>query len=444
MVEAPPKEKVANRIAIPHVITQFARDGGIKEKKKKKSNDTARKQHAPSEVSLVSTSISTPSQATPKNKRWNFELRHRRQPSAEISVTPQSAVEAIFDTEIYELPASPNSSTKSPSGAFAVELEDNSQIALHSKRSAYPGYQSRSVIKALKQTLAELEADNQRLLSHAATVEARATAAEANVHDLIQLNLQLRQKIEYCENNHRRPSRNVASQSQRSPITPPMRTGQAKLASPTEQYPIRTSSHRSPESESPSNTSSSGLLTHHIPNKPLPPPPARPPRRPFETPSPRSPNHCQSQAQQYSSPTRSHPQVQPHPQYQSSPTKSTPQHSPSRQSRRVSLFPKINNSPTNNKPLLMEVDRARRLENQIPMGPLLSPTNVHTPKNEVQGSKNDMNGRSDFHRTMPENMGSGIDPQQYQELEVDLASSERNFIAGLFRVEEDGRKKIWI
>lgn len=146
MVEAPPAKDKPVKVAIPHVITQFSQDGyGIKEKsikeKKKRSNDTAKTKHyAPSEVSLVSTTLSTSSsQATPKTKRWNFEFRHRRHTSTETNVTPQSAVDAVFDTEIYELPASPNSSTKSSSGAFAIELEDTSQIALHSKRPAYPG-----------------------------------------------------------------------------------------------------------------------------------------------------------------------------------------------------------------------------------------------------------------------------------------------------------------
>lgn len=149
MVEAPPAKDKPAKVVIPHVITQFSLDGaGVKEKgikeKKKKSNDTARTKHyAPSEVSLVSTTLSTSSQATPKGKRWNFEFRHKRHPSTETNVTPQSAsaVDTVFDTEIFELPASPNSSTKSSSGAFAVELEDTSQIALHSKRSAYPGQQ---------------------------------------------------------------------------------------------------------------------------------------------------------------------------------------------------------------------------------------------------------------------------------------------------------------
>jgi hypothetical protein len=147
-----PKEKqpTVYRLTMPHVITQwkpgqFSRDSSsTKERNRaeKRAGDALKSGRSPSKkqndgISPSSTSIP----ATPKSKRWDFgTIRHRRQASSEVTlISPDSAISPVFETEHIESAVSPNSSVDSSPWVF--ELEDTSRIALHSKRSMYPGPQ---------------------------------------------------------------------------------------------------------------------------------------------------------------------------------------------------------------------------------------------------------------------------------------------------------------
>jgi hypothetical protein len=144
------KQSAIHRLTMPHVITQwkpgqFSRDGSsVKEKNKaeKRANDAAKSVRSPAKKQSGGISPSgTGIPATPKSKRWDFgTIRHKRQASSENTmISPNSAVSPVFEMENIESAVSPNSSVDSSPWVF--ELEDTSQIALHSKRSMYPGPQ---------------------------------------------------------------------------------------------------------------------------------------------------------------------------------------------------------------------------------------------------------------------------------------------------------------
>jgi hypothetical protein len=144
------KQSAIYRLTMPHVITQFkpgqfSRDGpSIKERirAEKRAGDAAKSSKSP--LKKQSNGISPGGASmpvTPKSKRWDFgTIRHKRQASSEVTMSsPRSAVSPVFEMEHIDSAISPNSSVDSSPWVF--ELEDTSQIALHSKRSIYPGPQ---------------------------------------------------------------------------------------------------------------------------------------------------------------------------------------------------------------------------------------------------------------------------------------------------------------
>ncbi|KAG9232846.1 hypothetical protein BJ875DRAFT_485680 [Amylocarpus encephaloides] len=414
--EVKEKQNGLHRLTIPHVITQwkpgqFSRDGtSVKEKNKaeKKSNESAKscksamkKQQAVDAVSLSNSSI----QATPKSKRWDFgTIRHRRQASSETAITPRSAIDPVFEKEETTSPETPSSSANSSPWVF--ELEDTSQIALHSKRSAFPGPQlefqssaitSRSVIKVIDQTIAAIEADNRKLLS-------RAVAAEQCVKALREHNLNLQLKVEHCEKTHHRQPHAVASQ-------PALRQPRAKPSTPDSskrfdqlitEFPLPAHESRRSVAKHMSPTARQTVHPEYppplqVPNKPLPETPTRSchpsegdvgsPRSPVLALSPRLPAAAASTT----------PTASPRTPVQRSPVKSPI--TPRRVSRCMSKAPKRSSC----------TDARLRAKPLPPLGPI-SPSAV----------------RGKFE------IGLGIDANQYRELEGDLATSEREFITGLF------------
>ncbi|KAF4637796.1 hypothetical protein G7Y89_g283 [Cudoniella acicularis] len=230
---------------MPHVITQWKPGSSVKdgikgkERGEKKSKLGLRRQRSdltsPSTASL---------QSTPKGKRWDFSsIRHIRQSSD--GSTPKSAIDPVFELPASNQNESPTSSTPS----FLAELEDTSRIAIHSKRSMFPGSQlefqssaitSRSVIKVIDETIAAIEADNRALLS-------RAVSAEQMVKALREQNYNLQLRLDHYENHHHRRPRATLSQPQRrnsrrvSNVTPPPSDTSSPSNSPLKTSPTTTS-----------------------------------------------------------------------------------------------------------------------------------------------------------------------------------------------------------
>ena len=142
------KQSAVHRLTMPHVITQFkpgqfSRDGlSLKERMKaeKRATDALKSNKSPSKKHGDGASSAGPS--TPKSKRWDFgTIRHKKQSASSDSniSSPKSAISPVFEMEQIDSAVSPNSSVDSSPWVF--ELEDTSQIAIHSKRSMYPGPQ---------------------------------------------------------------------------------------------------------------------------------------------------------------------------------------------------------------------------------------------------------------------------------------------------------------
>lgn len=138
---------MAQRATIPHIFTQwepgqFSRpacgleriDSGKKTDDFRRPSPSTRKQY----FKLDYVSPATPSgqslMLTPESNRWAFEsCRNLRKSPSELS-----AVDSIFELPSGDPDESPASSTHS---SFVAELEDTSPVAIHSKRSAFPGSQ---------------------------------------------------------------------------------------------------------------------------------------------------------------------------------------------------------------------------------------------------------------------------------------------------------------
>ncbi|KAH6682512.1 hypothetical protein B0J14DRAFT_126895 [Halenospora varia] len=240
VAEQGPNESKIHRDAMPHVITQWKPGPVIKEKNKgdKRSKLTLRRQR-----SELTSSSSASLQSDTKSKRWDFgSIRHIRHPSSD-AVSPKSAVDLTNPHPIFELSASSIRRPETATPSYVAELEDTSRIALHSKRSMFPGSQlefqssaitSRSVIKVIDETIAAIEADNRQLLS-------RAVSAEQMVKALRLQNYNLQLRLDHCEKNHRRRPRSTHPQSQhsRQPVvaTPPSSDTSSPVQSPLQPSP---------------------------------------------------------------------------------------------------------------------------------------------------------------------------------------------------------------
>lgn len=240
VAEQVPNDNNTHRDTMPHVITQWKPGPVVKEKSKgdKKSKLTLRRQRS----GLTSSSASL--QSDTKSKRWDFgSIRHIRHPSSD-AVSPKSTVDLTNPHPVFELSAGSIRRPNTASPSYVAELEDTSRIALHSKRSMFPGSQlefqssaitSRSVIKVIDETIAAIEADNRQLLS-------RAVSAEQMVKALRLQNYNLQLRLDHCEKNHRRRPRSTHQQSRysRQPVvaTPPSSDTSSPVQSPLQPSPV--------------------------------------------------------------------------------------------------------------------------------------------------------------------------------------------------------------
>ena len=274
----------------------------------------------------------------------------------------------------------------------------------------------------IDQTIAAIEADNRKLLT-------RAITAESTVKALRERNFNLQLQVDHCERSHRRQPRSVASQpALRHTRQKPTRTPTAPSSVPTQsaqslafdklvtQFPkpksesTKSASTKSApvNSSSPATSYTSFSPATHTPNKPLP-------STPIRSNQPAGPPLGLSSSPSQITPVK--PLFAPRTPPEFSPIIKSTQFTPTpKTTRRATRHPKLANAS------LVEVEmRSKPLPPLLPQSPFMMQT-------EIQ-------------------IGLGIDPKQYRELEGDLAKSEREFITGRLKrqpSEMDIKDKKWI